>query len=136
RRAQADSLDDLNLPSAAVRANQNAQRDSSLQLGLARLVGVLRLGTIRAKGKRDTVAVGALVGIALAATRSLVVSHGAIPSGTKAVVFAGPCRVRILFHPRQTEIDDERRQWRRVGIKHEIGRASCRERVETWVGVL
>src|SRR2546430_17645019 len=49
----------------------------------SRLVGVLRLGTIPAKGKRDTVAVGALVGIALAATRALVASHGALPSGTK-----------------------------------------------------
>src|SRR2546429_7614510 len=68
------------------------------------------------------------------ATRSLVVSHGAIPSGTKVVVFAGPCRVRILFHPRQTEIDDERRQWRRVGIKHGCGNGKLRNRVhhQTW----
>src|SRR5207249_11986158 len=53
---------------------------------------------------------------------------------TKAVVFAGPCRVRILFHPRQTEIDDERRQWRRVGIKHGCGSGKLRNRVhhQTW----
>src|SRR2546429_6607424 len=51
--------------------------------------------------------------------RSLVVSHGAIPSGTKAVVFAGPCRVRILFHPRQTERMRERdRKSTRLNSSH------------------
>ena len=98
-------------------ADQDAQRDRSLQLGLARLVGVLRIGAVRAAGERRTGSINAgrpadTCVIAWGSTDRIV--------GTGADgVAAGRAGGIISFrHPGDADIDDWRQNARRRRIEN------------------
>src|SRR6266403_2354127 len=99
-------------------ANQYPQRHLSLQFGFARFVGVLRIVAVRATGEGSDVRVRTIVSFALSRTGALVIAHPAFLARSESVILALACRVRIILHPRNTQVCDGHRQLRCAGIKY------------------
>ncbi len=115
---QTDSLDDTDLRSAPVGADQNLQRNLSLQLGFASFVGVSRIGAIGAAGKRDAGMVSRLELTPSARSIARTIAHGSPRTTADRVGIARSCRVRLVLHPRQANLVNWNQDWRRGQIEY------------------
>src|SRR6266404_6010875 len=64
------------------------------------------------------VRVRTIVSFALSRTGALVIAHPAFLARSESVILALACRVRIILHPRNTQVCDGHRQLRCAGIKY------------------
>ncbi len=115
--AHADSLNDLDLGSAAVGAYQNAQRDFSLQLGFASFVGVLRIGAVGAARAGDSRLIRTLRAT-LAGEIARGGADGIVGTVADGVAIGAAGRIVLVRHPRDADVSDGRQDVRSGGIKN------------------
>src|SRR5260370_34973427 len=114
--AHADSLNDLDVRGAAVGADQNAQRDCSLQRGLASFVGVLRIGAVGADRAADARMIRALRAT-LAGEIAWGGPDGIVGTVADGVAIGAAGRIVLVLHPRDADVGDGRQNVRSGGMK-------------------
>src|ERR1041384_2024859 len=114
----ADSLNDLDLRSAAVRANQDAQGDFALQLRFARLVRILRVGAVDAGWQCHAGPIGKSR-VALAAWPvDWSVTHGFSTAVANRVGISRTRGISVLAHPREPNLVHRSEHGWRGGIEN------------------